>query len=192
MRVALLSLLLLVFFSPSSLFAADDGGGMGIQPMFFSLNIEDPNGDVDSTAGLYPLSAFYAIASSRDYRYLFDASYVSGEVDAGVKQVGQEFSATFFSGGMQKRFRLGRSWKPWVGASITYVSATYEKRHDIDSDGFLVAQYPDREETGFGLTITASSYWSLNDSFDLGFHALIDVPVNIDIQRAGIGVSLLF
>ena len=192
MRLALTFIFILLSFGSSSLFSAENGAGIGYQPMLFSINIEDPNGDVDSTAGIYPLSAFYAIDGGRDFRYLFDASYVSGEVDAGVNQVGQEFTATFFGVGMQKKFRLGRSWKPWVGASVTYINATFEKRHEIDTDGFLVAQYPDRDVSGFGLTVTATSYWALNDSFDLGIHAAIDIPINTDVTRAGVGLSLLF
>jgi len=186
------TLFTLLSFSFTPLSAAENGAGIGYQPMIFSINIEDPNGDVDSTAGLYPLSAFYAIDGGRDIRYLIDASYVSGEVDAGVKQIGQEFTAIFFGAGIQKKFRLGRSWKPWVGVSVTYINASYTKRHEVDADDFLVAKYPDRDESGFGLTVTASSYWPLSDKFDIGVHAAIDVPINTDITRAGIGLSLLF
>ena len=48
---------------------------------------------------------------------------------------------------------MGDNWAPWLGLGLDLSRSDYSKRHTVDSDGFLLERFSDRDETGLGLVI---------------------------------------
>ena len=173
-------------------FGAEEQHGFGFQPSLLVLTLDDPAGETDSLETLVPLSLFYSLGSGRDLRYLAEATYVEGQVDAAVDRVGEGVTSSIIGISIQRRFRIARNWKPWLGGGVSYFNNRFENRHTIDSEGFLAEHYGNRSEDAFSATLTAASYWDVHESFDLGVHLVADLPYGSELRRVGVGVAVLF
>ena len=187
---AILLLLVLIVSAPAT--AAKNDTGYGYLGSALWTTVDDPDGKGDSQSAVAPLGLFYAFEGGRDLRYHVALSYLSGQVDNGAGTVNQDFTSLILGAALQTRWRFARTWKPWVGAGITVLDSEFTDRFVTDKDGFLLARYADRSETGYAVTLTASQYWDIGRTVRVGLEALADIPISTDLRRLGVGVSVLF
>lgn len=183
--------LLLILFS-GSVFGIDNPMKVGWSPWYGSLSVDDPDGDTDSTTATLPLSAMFFIPSSRDYRWVVSGFGYDFKLAASPDNIGQEVNGYSLAGWFQRRFRFGRSFKPWFGLGLQADILDITARHNIDSSGFLTNTYPDRSETGLGMSVNFSNEWNISKNIDLGLNAQYIYSFSNTLTGPLVGVSLLY
>lgn len=144
-------LIFLLFFT--SLSNAEDDLGIGIGLGVFLFSPDDPSGDADVTLSVTPLSIYYTTELGRDTRIMSNFTYLTYDVDASTTSIGQEVTRVSLTAMYQSRFRVSRSFKPWLGLGLTFGTEEFENRFTIDKDGFLDQSFANRKESGVALEL---------------------------------------
>jgi len=132
------------------------------------VSVDDPRGDTEKVWALQPLTLLYAARLMRGVRYWSEFYYDSAALDAAQGRVGQEVKRFGLQLSLQKSLPLMPGWVAWVGAGLGVSRARYTARHTIDSDGYLLARYPDRHNTSTTLLLNAASEWPVSQHWRLG------------------------
>lgn len=162
--------------------------GMGV----YSLGVNDPNGSVDAAITTTPLVAGYLVPFSRDSRINAELIYLVGSTDASVNAVGQDIESYGIYTTYQTRFRISRKFKPWGGIGFAILNELFEKRHTIDSSGFLNERFSDRDETTTGLVLNANVGLEFGKDFDLELQGTFMKPFNEGSEHIGLNLVYLF
>lgn len=171
---------------------AAEGSRLGYGLSLNNLTVEDPDGDVPSTTDLGFLNFYYIDALWRDTRYYAEFVYFKSDIDAEVNKIGQDVSSTGMRAVFQKRLRLGRHFKPWVGVGAGVFQEAFTLRHTVDSAGFLLTTYPDRDATSVVFSVDAVNEWQLTDRFDLGVRLLYALPLENGTRGLSATAMLLY
>src|SRR3990172_1734705 len=183
--------LISIFLFVNSAYATE-GSRMGYGVSLRQLTVEDPDGDVPAKTDFVFLNLYYFDEYSRDTRYYVEFSLLDTDIDAEGNKIGQDIASTGIRTSFQKRLRLGRSFKPWVGAGAGIFQEEFTQRHTIDSDGFLLNTFPDRDSTHLVLSVDAGNEWQINDNFDLGVRLLYGLPLDDGTGGVSVTAILLF
>lgn len=181
------ALILTILFVNSA--HAMEGSRLGYGVSLRHLTVEDPDGNVPADNDFGFLNLFYFDEYARDSRYYVEFTMDDAKIDAKGNKIGQDISSSGIRASFQKRLRLGRFFKPWVGAGCGVFQEEFTQRHTIDSDGFLLNTFPDRDSTHIGLSVDASNEWELTDNFDLGIRLLYGLP--LDDGTGGISLTAI-
>lgn len=168
---------------------AMDGSRLGYGVSLRHVTVEDPDGSVPAENEFGFLNLFYVDEYSRDTRYYVEFTMSDTDIDAKGNKIGQDISSTGIRTSFQKRLRLGRFFKPWVGAGAGIFQEEFTQRHTIDSDGFLLNTFPDRDTTHLVLSVDASSDWELTEILDLSVRLLYGLP--LDDGTGGISLTAI-
>ena len=164
----------------------------GYYPKMAFLGVDDPDGDTDTSSDLQAFGVVVLYKLERDTRIMATLNIYDFELSPGFNQIGQDVETTSFAVFYQSQFKLGRSFKPWLGAGPVFNIDEFTNRVDTDSDGFLNETFSDREETTIGLGLIASQEWELNDSFSLGLNFEYQIPLDESLEGFTIGFSVLY
>ena len=172
--------------------AAEEPKMIGWAPWFGSLSVSDPAGDTASEGVSLPLSAMFVIPGKRDRRWVFTGFGYDFRLPASTTNIGQSVKGFSLAGWYQFRFRLSRSFKPWLGIGLQADMLDINARHKVDSDGFLAVTYPDRKETNYALVLNLSQEWNISHDFNLGVNAQYLASISDSLSGPLVGVSLLY
>ncbi len=186
-RIVLASFLLFV----SAAYAAE-GGRLGYGISLQNVAVEDPDGDVPTESGIGFVNLYYFDEFRRDIRYYAEFVYFETDIDAKYQKIGQDISSTGIRAVLQKRLRLGRHFKPWVGLGGGLFREEFTQRHTIDQDGFLLSTLSARDITNFMVSVDAATEWELSNRFDLGVRLLYGLPLNDGTQLYSATAILMF
>lgn len=159
--------LLVVVFS---VFVANSFADMmiGFSPGLGVYTVDDPDGDVEDISGLVPLSVSFIYDLNNKTRLYTNLTYIEKELDASTTKIGQDISGYQAVATWQHIFKLSHSMKFYAGGGVTFTQADFEKRHAVDSDGFLVQRYADRSEGFVSAVANISREWEISRSINLG------------------------
>ncbi len=141
---------------------------------------------------LLPLTLIHTDWLFGDIRYWSELFYYTAVLDATTNKVGQNVEQYGFRISLQKSLRVTRLWAPWFGVGIGASRVTYTTRHTIDPDGFLLAAYPDREQTSVTLLLNIVSEWPLTRNWDIGAKLEQAIPIDGDISESSALIMLLY
>jgi hypothetical protein len=164
--------------------------GYGIGAAYMS--VDDPDGDTNNSLAVLPFNFIYTDWLVSDIRYWTELYYYQTTLDADDKNIGQDVESYGIRFSLQKSFRWTRSWSPWLGAGIDVSNASYTVRHTVDSDGYLIQAYPDREETNVSLLLNIVSEWSLQRDWTLGAKLEQSIPISADIIELSAIITILY
>ena len=119
--------------------------------------------------------------------YYFDTSLEATSTD-----IGQNISSFGVRFSLQKSFRLTKSWSPWFGAGVDVSSTKYSARHTMDSEGFLLQQFDDRDEIGVSLLVNFVSEWVLHKEWSFAAKLEQSIPLSDGITQFSAMAVLLY
>ncbi len=126
------------------------------------VSVDDPQGDTDTAWALQPLTLIHAARLRSGVRYWSELYYQAAVLDAATNRIGQDVAQFGLQVSMQKHLPLMPGWVAWFGAGLGVSQTRYTTRHSIDSDGYLLARYPDRRDTGAALLLNVISEWAVS------------------------------
>ena len=169
---------------------ADSNIGYHAYSKFGSLTVDEPDGDSPSDAYFSPGLLVTIPTGSRGSRFFSRVELFDKELEGSSGEVRQDVSGVTFSTGYEKQWVFSKSVKPWLGAAINLNNHTFENRYVVDSDGFLVSEFDDREETSLGITLSAINYFSVGKDFKIGLGGYSDIGFSDGFNTVGLNISL--
>ncbi len=189
-------LLITVLFSCIQSIEARDSGSssfrFGYFPKMVFFEVNDPDGKTDSASDFQYIGALITLKLERDTRLMSYIALYDFNLDAGFNQVGQSVETTSFAAYYQSQFKLGRSFKPWLGVGGVINIDEFTNRVDTDQDGFLRNTFKNRNETVPGIGLIASQEWELNDSISLGLNVEYLIPIGDTLEGLSVGLSVIY
>ncbi|MEJ2347118.1 MAG: hypothetical protein P8090_17280 [Gammaproteobacteria bacterium] len=101
-----------------------------------------------------PLTLIYTDWLPGGLRYWAEGYFARTNLDAAAGKVAEDVSRYGIQFAVQRNFRWGW-WSPWLGVGMDVSRNRYSKRYTVDSDGYLLATYPDRSTTAVGISVHA-------------------------------------
>ena len=147
------------------------------------VNVDDPDGDTESTAGVQPIGLVYTDWFIGDFRHWSELYYYSASLDSSTTNIGQDVERYGLRFSLQKSFRVLEKWAPWLGLGLDVSQAKYTLRHTKTEDGFLAERYPDRDEITASLLINAISEWSIAKDWSLALKLEQSIPLSGDVME---------
>lgn len=171
---------------------AEEKPKYGWTPGYINYSVDDPNGSTESASELHLLGASYIFPISQISRIMGAVNIYDFDLKSSTSNIGQQVETISFSAYYQYRFRWSRNFKPWFGVGLVTNMDKFTKRHRVDSDGFLVETFPDREDTNMNLGLLASYEWDVNSSISMDFNIEYMVPLSESLEGLKFGVSVYY
>ncbi len=156
------------------------------------VSVDDPRGDTETVWAVQPLTLLYAARLMRSVRYWSELYYYSAALDVAQDRVGQEVKRFGLQVSLQKSLPVMPGWVAWVGAGLGVSQTHYTARHTIDSEGYLLARYPDRQDIGAALLLNATSEWPVSRHWSLGVKLEQAVAMAGDGDGSRASLTLLY
>lgn len=156
------------------------------------VSVDDPDTASRSEWALRPLNLIYTDRWFYDARYWGEAFYQETALDAGAGQVGQQVKQFGARLSLQKSLALTPAIAPWFGAGLQLSHNRFHKRHTVDSDGYLVASYPDRNEFHAALLLNLVVEQRLNRNWDVAAKLEQVVPLAEGVSESSVSAVLLY
>lgn len=126
------------------------------------VSVDDSAGGTEASWTLQPITLVYTARVWRSsLRYWSELYYYKTMLDVSSTKIGQDAERYGMRLSFQKRLRLIPKLTTWFGAGLDISQEKFTTRHTVDSDGFLIKAYPDRERANLAGVINVVSEWSL-------------------------------
>ncbi|NOX91878.1 MAG: hypothetical protein GXP18_05355 [Gammaproteobacteria bacterium] len=195
-KLYLIALVLLAMLVARSAYAAlglpKNTAKLGYATGTVYVSVDDPAGNTAKKWTPLPLTLIHTNWLIKDIRYWSELFYYKATLDPAANRVGQNVEQFGLRVSLQKSLRLTRLWAPWLGMGVGVSRVTYDTRHTVDSDGFLLAAWPDREQTSVVLLFNIVSEWPLTRNWDIGVKLEQAIPVDGDINESSALIMLLY
>ncbi|HEX22162.1 MAG TPA: hypothetical protein ENH21_01885 [Chromatiales bacterium] len=132
------------------------------------VSVDDPRGDTETVWALQPATLIYTARLMSGVRYWSELYYYTANLGAAMDRIGQDVEQFGLQVSLQKSLPVSPGWVTWFGAGIGVSQTNYTTRYTIDNEGYLLARYPDRSDTGAALLLNFVSEWSLSRNWSLG------------------------
>ncbi len=140
------------------------GYGMGVG----IININDPQGNVETDASMQLFQLAYSDLWFQGYRYWGDVFFDSSEHKATETKIGQEIRRFGVRAIVHRQMYISDKYTLWAGGGLQLAQEQYKLRHQVDSDGFLVQSFGDRTQTSLALVLDMINEWQINTHWDIG------------------------
>lgn len=139
-----------------------------------------------------PYSLLYTDWFFKDFRFWSAVSYQSADFHATPVELGQSFVQYQLQFNVHKNMMVNRWLMPWLGLGLTVSYNRFSKRHDIDEDGFLLAQYADKKVFDAGLNVSLIHDWPLISNWNLVTMFERDIIKNSQQNILSFKIALLY
>jgi hypothetical protein len=156
------------------------------------LSIDDPDGATDTVTEVQPITFTYTNWLNGGYRYWSELYYQQTSLDASTTAIGQDIAQYGLRFSVQRNLPMGDNWTPWLGLGLDLSRSDYSKRHTVDSDGFLLERFSDRDETGLGLVINLVTEWGLRDDWYLSAKLEQIIPLGNGLKATSLSIGVLY
>ncbi len=187
-----ISVLVLCSVAAPALAAENDPLRFGVQTSLNSYRIEDPAGPTAGGSGL-SLSGIALYEFGRDSRLMININKDAYSLEASTSNVGQNVSSMGGGVSYQSKWRVSRTWKPWIGAGLGYTSTTYKSRYTFTSPSQQFKYlYADRSATDVALLLNANSEWQFNKDWDIGLQAQLAKSISGKSSTLRVGFYVVY
>lgn len=152
----------------------------------------DPDGDSSGGFSVVPALKMSYDFSSRGQRLYSTIEYTAFSTKASENKISQQVSGFSLGAGWEKKFAVSRSVKLWLGIGGFAGEYVFENRYRLAGDGYLDATFADREETLFGVSLTADTYFDISNRLRLGVGAYYDIGFQDGFQSVGLSTRFEF
>ncbi len=196
-KITLLVLTMAVMLTGGTAFAAaigmpEEGGRWGYSLGVAHVAVDDPDAATRKEWALRPLSLVYTDRWLYGTRYWGEAFYQETALDAGAGQIGQQVRQLGARLSLQKSLPLSSVVTPWFGVGVQLSHNQFHKRHTIDSDGYLMVSYPDRNEFHASLLLNMVVEYRLYRNWDVAAKLEQVVPLAEGVSESVISAVLLY
>lgn len=157
----------------------------------YRMAVDDPDGATKAANSVQPLTLIYTDWLPGGLRYWAEGYFARTSLNAAAGKVAEDVSRYGIQFAVQRNFRWGR-WSPWLGVGMDVSRNRYSKRYTVDSDGYLLATYPDRSTTAVGISVHAISEWALARDWDLSAKLEQVIPVSGGITVTALTLGILY
>ena len=157
-----------------------------------NLTVDDPDGSTDSSQEFLALSAVALYPFGRDNRWMANITKYDFTLDASQNDIGQDVKSLTVAGFYQRRLRLSRYFKPWIGIGPQIEFSDRTGRHIVDADGFLAQTFSDQDGLAYALGVVASHEWPLTDHIEFGVNAQYLFSISDAIEGGALGGLFLY
>lgn len=135
---------------------ASDKLTFSYSPSVNFFNIQDDSANSANEVFVTPLSLGLKLPLDRtsDVKVFFDI--IDTSYDSSTTEIGQTVSGYSISALWQNKYHLSRSFKPVLGIGLGFDSLELTNRERVDSDGFLVERFPDKDDTQVSVLLSTS------------------------------------
>ncbi|MFQ5589460.1 MAG: hypothetical protein ACE5F7_11555, partial [Nitrospiria bacterium] len=155
-------------------------------------SVDDSAGDTEIKTHFSFFNVIATIPFGRDRRIFTQIFYEDIDLENKSNKVSGSVKSLGLNTSYQWRFRFSRKWKPWFGAGLGLSEDKFTNRILLDSDGFIVQRFADRDEQAVNFLLNASTVLKRTHFFDVGAHAQVEVPVSGEMTRFLIAGTILF
>ncbi len=154
--------------------------------------VDDPDAATRHDWALRPLNLVYTDTWRYDTRYWGELFYQESALDAAPGKIGQESRQLGARLSLQKSVLLSPAIVPWLGVGLQLSYDQFQKRHTVDSDGYLIGTYPDRD--GLHATLLLNMVLERRISRDWGGALKLEqaVPLAEGVSELVISAVLLY
>lgn len=156
------------------------------------ISVDDPDGETERSWALRPITLIYTARLVSGIRYWSELYYLAASLDAATDRIGQDVQQFGLQLSVQKSLPLNPRWIAWLGAGIAVSQTSYTSRHTVDSEGYLLEQFPDRRDTGTALLLNLVSEWSLSQNWNLGLKLEQAFAMSGDADGTRASLALLY
>ena len=173
--------------------AKDFQYAVGVSTTVSNYSYQDTDGDTESTSVTVPLSIFGEMKVNRVNKLFVGIRAIDFDVDAstsgdmGVDVEGMQIEAAWLH-----KVRIARHFKPWFGIGIRTSIIDAKKKHEIDSDGFLVKTFENSEETFLGVVLKANADWEIGDGWFIDAGAAYDQPIGDGVTGYNLSAGIKY
>ena len=172
--------------------AENDPLRFGVQTSLNSYRIDDPVGPTAGGTGL-SLSGIALYEFGRDSRMMINVNKDAYSVAASTSNIGQDVSSMGGGVSYQSKWRVSRTWKPWLGAGLGYTSTTYKNRYTFTSPSQQFKYlYAERSATNVALLLNANSEWQYNKDWDFGLQAQLAKSISDKSSTLRVGFYVVY
>jgi len=165
---------------------------LGFGTKLSHVSIDDDLGQTESVVSAQALSIFFTNHFMKDTRYLSEVHISNYAFEADTSHIGQEVSQLGIRFSVQKQKTFFQNFSPLFGVGVELSNTSYNKRHTVDSDGFLVNQFDSTSKINLGILFNMIKKWSINSEIDLAIKLEYSLPVAQAINRVSLGFIIFF
>ena len=157
------------------------------------VSVDDSAGSTEATWALQPITLVYtARVWSSSLRYWSELYYYKTMLDASSTKIGQDAERYGVRLSFQKNLKILPNFSAWFGAGLDISQEKFTTRHTVDSDGFLIKAYPDREGKNLAGIVNVVSEWSLPRNWIIAAKFEQSIPADGHITESLAAVTLLY
>lgn len=156
------------------------------------LFVDDPDGETKSTYLFQPFTVVYTDKLVSTARFWSEVYYQEGSLTPSPQEIGQAFKRLGARLSIQSHLNLTLPGKPWFGVGLQVEQENYSLRHTVDEEGFLLQNYPDRDNLALSVLVDAATEWRLSRRWDVSGKAVYALPVNKGIAEIAIAAVFLY
>jgi len=164
---------------------------LGLAVGVANLTVNDPIAETGNEWVIRPINIIYTDELIASRRYWLEAFYQDAVLSASQHQLGQHVTQLGGRASLQRRVGTASIGESWLGAGLQASYDSYEKRHSVDSAGYLLASYLDR--SGGQAALLLNYIFEKNISGrDVAIKLEQSIPLADGVSEFTIAVSLLF
>jgi len=153
--------------------------------------IHDPNGETDNAFFVQPYHFIVSDWLPNGYKYWLEIYYSAIAFNATHNHMGQEIKQSGSKMSLLYEFNANKNWHPWLGAGLDLSYSKANKRHAIDSDGYLIQQFNDRNFLNAAVLMQAAAEWHFSSTWYSGLKAEYRLPVGKTVQSLTLSLYFL-
>ncbi len=156
-----------------------------------NLSVNDPTADSENEWVVRPINLIYTDELISLNRYWLEAFYQDAVLSASQDRIGQHVKQIGLRASLQKHIGTARVGESWLGAGLQVSHDRFEKRHTVDSAGYLAQTYPDRSGVQTGLLLNYVLEKNIG-SWDVAGKFEKNIPISDGVSEFTLSVVFLF
>ena len=135
---------------------------------------------------------YFSMPALLNVRYLSELYVGSYAFEADTRHVGQQVTQLGFRFTLQKKVFFAKNIDPLFGMGLDVTNSNFQKRHDVDSEGFLTNEYANKSSPGVGLTFNIMKTWTNISDMDIASKLEYTLPMGSELSHVSLGIILFF
>lgn len=175
--------------------AKDFDYAIGASVNYANIKYEDNDGMTATETFVLPIRLFGELELDRTNKIQSGWRMVDFSLDATTSgDMGATFEGDQFDASWLHQLRLGRNFKPWIGAGVRISMVDVIGKHEIDTEGFLVQRFEPVSDTVLSGLVQAYYEFPIGRSgWFIDASATYEAPVSGDgLAGFGAGVGIKF
>jgi len=175
-----------------STYQSDSLVQLGFGTKISRVSVSDDIGQSNKINSTQALSIYFTNIYKKNIRYLSEVYIANYAFEADASHIGQEVSDMGFRFSVLMNKKLFEDLSPWYGAGFDFSNSSYKKRHDVDSDGFLLNEYRSESKPSLRILLNLMEKWRINSDLDIAVKFEYILPITDSVGGVSLGFIIFF